>query len=60
MTAHTIDNRGIGNTSTHIQWSPSNPDTLGTQVSGTQYKWPDYGGILFSGVWWVWLTDDVM
>ena len=43
------------------KWSPSNPDTLGIQC-----WWPDYRGVLFSGVTdrtWVWLIakiDDVM
>ena len=44
-----------------IQWSPSNLDTLGTRC-----WWPDYRGVLFSGVMdrmWVWLIakiNDVM
>ena len=44
-----------------VQWSPSNPDTVGTQC-----LWPDYLGVHFSGVigtMWVWLnsiSNDVM
>ena len=44
-----------------IQWSPSNPDTAGTQC-----LWLDYRGTRFSGVigtTWVWLnaiSNDVM
>ena len=37
-----------------MQWSPSNPDTV-----GTQYWWLDYWGVLFSRVidtTWVWHT----
>ena len=48
-------------TTLELQWSPSNPD-----IVGTKYLWPDYRGVLFSGVidtMWVWLnaiSNDVM
>jgi hypothetical protein len=37
-----------------VQWNLSNPDTTETQL-----WWPDYQGVLFSGVIdiaWVWLS----